>query len=177
MKKKKYNNKRSVFLDRDGTINYDFGYVHKFSNFKFKPHVIKGLQYLTGNKYLIFIVTNQAGLAKGKFQLSDLLRLNKKLNIFFKKKRIKISRISYCPYHPKGLVKKYTKKSIFRKPGNGMIREIVKKWNIDCKKSFMIGDKVTDKIAAKKSSLYFQYAKKNFYTQIKNIEKKIFNNC
>ena len=65
--------KRAVFLDRDGTINYDFGYVYKFSDFIFRPHVIKGLRFLSKKKYLIFIVTNQAGIAKGKFKTSDLL--------------------------------------------------------------------------------------------------------
>ena len=69
----------AVFLDRDGTINYDYGYVYKYSEFKLRPHVLKGLRYLTKNKYLIFIVTNQAGIAKGKFKISDLHRLNKKL--------------------------------------------------------------------------------------------------
>ena len=83
---KKYNTKRpAVFLDRDGTINYDYGYVHQFSNFKFRPHVIKGLKYLAKRKYLIFIVTNQAGLAKGKFKLSDLISLHKKLETFLKR--------------------------------------------------------------------------------------------
>ena len=71
--------KPAIFLDRDGTINYDHGYTYKFSDFKFRPHVLKGLKYLTKKKYLIFIVTNQAGIAKGKFKLSDLLKLNKQL--------------------------------------------------------------------------------------------------
>ena len=109
----KYNRKRSaIFLDRDGTINYDYGYVHQFSNFKFRPHVVKGLKYLTKRKYLIFIVTNQAGIAKGKFKLSDLLSLHKKLKIFLKRKKIFISDIEYCPYHPRGIIKKYKKKPI-----------------------------------------------------------------
>ena len=68
--------KRAVFLDRDGTINYDFGYVYKFSDFIFRPHVIKGLRFLSEKKYLIFIVTNQAGIAKGKFKTSDMLLLH-----------------------------------------------------------------------------------------------------
>ena len=63
--------KRAVFLDRDGTINYDFGYVYKFSDFIFRPHVIKCLRFLSKKKYLIFIVTNQAGIAKGKFNLTS----------------------------------------------------------------------------------------------------------
>ena len=63
----------AVFLDRDGTINYDYGYVHKFSDFKFRPHVIEGLKYLSRKKYLIFVVTNQAGVGKGKFKLFDII--------------------------------------------------------------------------------------------------------
>ena len=76
----------AVFLDRDGTINYDYGYTYKFSKFKFRPYVLKGLRYLSKKKYLIFIVTNQAGVAKGKFKLSDLLKLHKQLRIYLAKK-------------------------------------------------------------------------------------------
>jgi len=166
----------AVFLDRDGTINYDYGYVHQFSNFKFRPYVIKGLKYLTKKKYLIFIVTNQAGIAKGKFKLSDLLLLHKKLKTFLKKKDILINDIEYCPYHPSAIVKKYKKKSAYRKPGNMMIKKICKKWNINTRKSFMIGDKKTDKIAALKSNLYYEHVSNNFYLQVKKINKQIFNN-
>jgi len=84
--------KRAAFLDRDGTINYDYGYVYKYTDFKLRPHVLKGLKYLTKNKYLIFIVTNQAGIAKGKFTISDLRKLNKKLINFFNKNGINIKK-------------------------------------------------------------------------------------
>ena len=83
---RKYTKKPAVFLDRDGTINYDYGYVHKFSEFKFRPFVIKGLRYLSKRKYLIFIVTNQAGIAKGKFRLSDLDKLHKIMFFLYLKK-------------------------------------------------------------------------------------------
>ena len=76
---KKFSKRPAIFLDRDGTINYDKGYTYKFSEFKFRPYVIKGLKYLTKKKYLIFIITNQAGIAKGKFKLSDLINLHKKI--------------------------------------------------------------------------------------------------
>ena len=177
MIKKKYNKKPAIFLDRDGTINYDYGYVYKFSNFKFRPNVIKGLRYLSKKKYLIFIVTNQAGLAKGKFKLCDLLLLHKKIKTFLKKREIIINDIEYCPYHPKGIIKKYKKKSLYRKPGNLMIKKIIKRWNVNTKKSFMIGDKKIDQLAAKKSNIYFEYVKNDFYLQIRKVDKKIFNNC
>jgi len=172
----KSDNKRAaVFLDRDGTINYDYGYVHKFSEFKFRPQVLNGLKYLCKKKYLIFIVTNQAGIAKGKFELKDLLKLHKKLIIFLNKRKIYINQIEFCPYHPKGIIKFYKKKTNYRKPGNLMIKKILKKWKIDLKRSFMIGDSLKDKLAAKKSKIYFEFVKNNFNKQVKNIEKKLNN--
>ena len=166
-----------VFLDRDGTINYDDGYTYKFSKLRFRPHVLKGLRYITKKKYFIFIVTNQAGIAKGKFKLSDLLILNKKLKNYLKKNKIIINDIQYCPYHPNAILKRYKKISGYRKPGNLMIKKILKKWNVNLKKSFMLGDQKSDELAAKKSRLYFEYVQDDFYSQVKKIENKIFNNC
>jgi len=168
--------KSAVFLDRDGTINYDDGYTYKFSKFKFRPYVLKGLKYLSKRKYLIFIVTNQAGIAKGKFKISDLLKLHKQLKIYLKKRNIIINDIQFCPFHPKAIIKTYKKKSGYRKPGNLMIKKILKRWKIDLKKSFMIGDRESDELAANKSKLYYEYVKSNFYNQVKKIEKKISNN-
>ena len=179
MAKKKLRNflkKPAVFLDRDGTINYDDGYTYKFSEFKFRPHVIRGLKYLSKKKYLIFIVTNQAGIAKNKFKLSDLIKLNRQIKNYLLKKRIIINDIQFCPYHPNATVKIYKKNTPLRKPGNLMIRKIFKNWNINLKKSFMIGDQKSDEIAARKSKLYYENVKKNFYDQVKNIDRKIFNN-
>jgi len=173
---RKNNKSKAVFLDRDGTINFDKGYTYKFSEFKFRPHVIKGLKYLSKKQYLIFIVTNQAGIARGKFKLKDLIKLNKKLLTYLRKKNIIINKIEYCPYHPEGKIKIYRKVSGYRKPGNLMIKKIFKNWNIDKSKSFMIGDKLTDKKAALKSKLYFEYVKNNFYKQIRKIENKLSNN-
>ena len=104
-------NKPAIFLDRDGTINYDYGYTYKFSEFKFRPYILKGLQYLSRKRYLIFIVTNQAGIAKGKFRLSDLRKLHKQLKTYLIKKKIYINEIQYCPYHPKGIIKTFRKRS------------------------------------------------------------------
>jgi len=171
-KLQKSNKRRAIFLDRDGTINYDYGYTHKFSDFKFRPYVIKGLSYLTKKDYLIFIVTNQAGIAKGIFKMADLTKLHKKLLYFLKNKKITINEIQFCPYHPEGIIKKFKKKTNYRKPGNLMIKKIINNWNIDLDKSFMLGDKKTDKLAANKSNLYFEYVEKNFFKQVVKIVKK-----
>ena len=80
--------------------------------------------------------------------------------------------MKYCPYHPDAILKKYRKNTQFRKPGNLMIKEITKEWDIDIKKSVMIGDQVSDKIAAERSGIYFEYSKNDFYEQVKNYIKK-----
>tara|TARA_B110000046_G_C13015247_1_gene408390 strand:+ start:364 stop:1593 length:1230 start_codon:yes stop_codon:yes gene_type:complete len=165
----------AVFLDRDGVINYDNGYVHKKDNFKFRPGVLKGLKYLCKHNYYIFIVTNQAGIGKKIFTLKDFTNLH----IFIKKKlqneNIFIDNVSFSPFHPSAKIKKYRKNSRTRKPGNLMIEKVKKQWHLDLSKSFMIGDQETDKICAKKSDLYFEYAKKDFLIQSKSIIKKINN--
>jgi len=173
MKKKA---KPAVFLDRDGTLNYDDGYTYKFSEFKFKPHVLNGLKFLCKKKYLIFIVTNQAGIAKGKFKINDLYKLHKSVIKYLKKRNIYINDIEFCPYHPKAIISKYKKKTNYRKPGNLMIKKLIRKWNVDKKNSFMLGDRISDKKAAQKTNLYFEYPKYNFFSQVKRIHTKKVNN-
>lgn len=164
--------KPAIFLDRDGVINFDLGYIYKIDEFKLRPGVIKGLQLLTKKNYRIFIVTNQSGIARGYFKIKDLMLLNKQILKKFKRLNINITKISFSPYHPNGIIKKFKKNSATRKPGNKMIKDILRKWPTDIKKSFMIGDRKSDEQCAKKSNLYFEYAKQNFYNQIQNILKK-----
>ena len=166
--KKKY---KAAFLDRDGVINFDKGYINNFSNLTLRKGVVKGLQELSKKNYLIFIITNQAGVAKGFITYEDLLKLNKQFIKFFKKRNIKITKIEFCPHHHKGIVKKYKKKCNCRKPGNLMIKRIFKNWKIDKKSSFMIGDRLKDKQTALKSGLLFEYALPNFKKQIKDLIK------
>ena len=78
--------KPAAFLDRDGVINYDYGYICNFKQFKFRPGVIKGLQYLRKQNFKIFIVTNQSGIARGLFTETDLKLFHNKLKKTFIKK-------------------------------------------------------------------------------------------
>ena len=159
----------SVFLDRDGVINHDYGYVHSFAKFKFKKGVIKGLKYLTKKNFHIFIVTNQAGIGKGKFTYKSFEKLHKSLKLIFIMNNIKISDVEFSPFHPNAKLIRYKKKSNTRKPGNLMIENILKNWDVEKKESFMIGDQKKDFLAAKKSKLRFFYAEKDFFKQIKRI--------
>ncbi len=171
-KLKKYFKRPAAFLDRDGVINYDYGYVHKIKDFIFKKGVVSGLSYLIKKNYFIFIITNQAGIAKGKFKENEFLNLQNHLRKKLLKKDVTFDDIQYCPYHPNGKILKYKRKSNLRKPENKMIKNIFDKFLIDKKNSFMIGDKNTDEKCAKKSKLKFFYAENNFSNQIKRIIKK-----
>jgi D,D-heptose 1,7-bisphosphate phosphatase len=165
-------NRPAAFLDRDGVINHDYGYVHTLKKFKFKNGVLKGLKYLTKKNYYVFIVTNQAGIGKKIFTLEKFINLHKQLKKILIKEKIYINNVMFSPYHVNAKVLKFKKNSQFRKPGNLMIKEILKTWDILLQKSFMIGDRISDKICAKKSNLYFEFAKDNFYSQVKSIVKK-----
>ena len=171
-KLKNYFYRPAAFLDRDGVINYDKGYVYKKNDFKFRKGVLEGLKFLIKKRYYIFIVTNQAGIAKGLFKDSDFKKLHLYLKTHLSTKNIYFDDVQYCPYHPKGKIKKYKKKSSLRKPGNQMIKNILKNWLVDKSKSFMIGDKISDELCAKKSKVYFSYAKTNFLNQVKKIISK-----
>ena len=168
-KLKLYFKKPAAFLDRDGVINHDFGYVHKQKDFKFKKGVIEGLKHLSKKNYLIFLVTNQAGIAKGIFKEEDFFKLQSYLSKKLLKYNVMINDVQYSPYHPKGKIIKFRKKTDLRKPGNQMIKNIFNKFIIDKKKSFMIGDKISDKKCADKSNIKFYYNESNF----KNLVKKI----
>ena len=164
--------KPAVFLDRDGVINYDSGYVYKFKNFQFRRGVLSGLKYLSKKNLYIFIVTNQAGIAKKKFLEKDFYILHKKLKDYFLKNNIFINDVIYCPFHKESLIKKFKKNSNFRKPGNLMIEKLIRLWPVNRQKSFMIGDQKSDQIAANKSSLYFKYTENQFNKLVLKICKK-----
>ena len=163
---------KCVFLDRDGVINQDKGYISKISDFKIYPGVGKAISLLNKKNYLVIIITNQSGIGRGLIKIKELENLHNHLKKKIKKDGAKIDDIFYCPFHPEFGKGKYKKKSNDRKPGDGMIKKAIKKWKINTKTSFMIGDKISDKLAAKKAKIKFFYKKeKNLNIQIKNILK------
>ena len=133
---------------------------------------MSALRFLNEKKYYIFVVTNQSGIAKGFYSEESFIKLHKKIRSFLSKKNIFIDEVQYAPYHQNAKIKKYKKKSLLRKPGNLMLKNIMNEWHIDKKRSFMIGDQISDQIAARKSKLYFEFVKKNLLGQIKKINKR-----
>lgn len=144
---------KAVFLDRDGVINVDKGYVHKIEDFEFYPNVFKALKKLQDAGFKLFIVTNQSGIAVGYYTEEDFLILTNWMLNQFEKEGIKIEKVYYCPHHEDGIVEKYSFKCDCRKPESGMITQAISEYNIDPKQSFLIGDKENDILAAHKEGI------------------------
>ena len=149
----------AIFIDRDGVINSD-NYIDGYQN---PSKIIKGfyeaIKIINDKGYLCILVTNQPSVAKGFITLKKLKKDLSKLEEKMAKQNIYFDKVYFCPCHPekghKGEIKKFKRYCSWRKPNNGMFEDAIKKFNIDRKKSFMIGDRFTDYIAAKKSDLRF----------------------
>ncbi len=163
---------KAVFLDRDGVINRNSGYVTHIKKFVWLKNAKLGIKLLNKNKYKVIIITNQSGVARGLYSEKEIIKLHKWINIELKKVNAKINDFFYCPYHPHGLIKKYKKKSFLRKPYPGMIYKAQKKHNIDLERSFMIGDQRSDEVCAKRAKVKFFYKKNNLLKDIKIILNK-----
>ena len=157
----------AIFVDRDGVINSNKNdYNYKISNFKFKKGILKLIKKFHKKYYYIFIITNQAGIAKGKYSEIYFLKLQQYIKNKFNENNIKIDHVEFCPHHPQATIKKYRKFCNCRKPNNGMINNILSNWLIDKKNSLMIGDKFSDELCAKKSNLKFYYYYEKLYNEL-----------
>jgi D-glycero-D-manno-heptose 1,7-bisphosphate phosphatase len=136
---------KAAFIDRDGNLIHEVGYINSLERIKFYSRSIKAVKFLKDNGYKIIVVTNQSGVARGYIKESFVKNAHKKINAMLGKYGLKIDGFYYCPHHPKkAVIKKYLKDCSCRKPKTGMIERAVKKFNIDLKQSFTIGDKLTD---------------------------------
>ena len=146
---------KAIFLDRDGVINKEKNYVHKISDFEFIPKVFDALKKAQNLGYKLIIITNQAGIGKGKFKERDLHVLHSYMINLLNRKGINIEAIYYCPHHPEALLKEYKINCNCRKPNPGMLLRAAKENFIDLKKSIIIGDKLSDYYAGKNAGLLY----------------------
>lgn len=166
---KKNDYRKAALLDRDGVINYDYGYVHKVSKFKIKPKVIEFIKLLNDKNFLVFVVTNQSGIGRGYYEENDVIKLHDHLSEKLKKKGAHIDEFFIAPHFKDSKFKRYKKGSGSRKPNTGMFKEIKKKYSIKLNGSFMIGDQLSDKIFAKRCNL--KYFDINKFKNILSISK------
>ncbi len=135
---------RAVFLDRDGTINEEVGYVNHLERFRLLPRASEAILLLNRNDIKAVVVTNQAGVARGYFPESLIHLVHQKMEELFQDRGAHLDGIYYCPHHPDVGEPPYRQKCRCRKPQTGMIEKAVKDLGIDCSKSYMIGDRGAD---------------------------------
>lgn len=135
---------KAVFLDRDGTINVEKNYLYKIEDFEFLPGVIDGLRLLQEKGFLLIIITNQSGIARGYYSVEDYQKLNSWMLETLKEQGITISDVYYCPHLPRAVLHEFKKECNCRKPKLGLFNKAVLDHNIDISCSYSIGDKLRD---------------------------------
>ncbi len=164
--------KPCFFLDRDGVINQDLGYVYRKQDFLWKKNIFKAIKIINDNNHRVIIISNQAGIGKGYYSENDFNNLNKWMLNQFYKKGCFIDDVYYCPYHPDAIIKKFKKNSNLRKPKNGMILKALREWEIIKSKSILIGDQQSDILCGKKSNIKSYFVKNDIFKQIKSLVRK-----
>jgi D-glycero-D-manno-heptose 1,7-bisphosphate phosphatase len=138
----------AIFLDRDGTINTDHGYVHEIDNFQFIDGVINACHELKEMGFALVLVTNQSGIARGMFTEEQFLSLTEWMDWSLADRGVDLDGIYFCPHHPNGTVTEFCETCECRKPLPGMLLQAQSELNIDMASSYMVGDKIEDMQAA-----------------------------
>lgn len=138
----------AVFLDRDGVINRDFGWVGTRERFEWEPGVREAIARMTESGHHVFIVTNQSGIARGFYSEADLMVLMDWVIDSIREHGGTVDDWRYCPMHPEAEVERYRGHSVDRKPSPGMILDLLQRWELDPARCVLFGDQPTDMQAA-----------------------------
>lgn len=149
----KRENRRALFLDRDGVINRDNGYVGHWSEFEFMPNAVEGLRVFQQAGYELVVVTNQSGIARGFYTEQDFANLTARMTAELREQGVHLSGIYHCPHHPKGAVPLLTIDCECRKPLPGLLRQAERDLAISLPHSVMVGDRLSDIQAARAAKL------------------------
>lgn len=138
-------------MDRDGTIIVDKHYLSSPEQIEFLPGVFQVLRQFQSLGFLLFLVTNQSGIARGYFTEETYQQVNQRFLQLLNEQNVFIQEVRYCPHHPTAVISSLAVKCYCRKPEPGMILELAEKYQIDLKQSYMIGDRDTDLQAGRRA--------------------------
>jgi D-glycero-D-manno-heptose 1,7-bisphosphate phosphatase len=141
--------RRALFLDRDGVLNVDHGYVGTRDRFEWMPGAFDLIRTATERLWYVFVVTNQSGVARGLYSEADVMALHAWMAAQVDDHGGRIDDFRFCPYHPEAALPAYRRVSDWRKPAPGMILDLISAWRIDPSRSVLIGDQPGDLAAAK----------------------------
>lgn len=140
--------RRALFLDRDGVVNIDHGYVGSRDRFEWTPGAHETIRAATDAGWHVFVVTNQSGVARGHYTEADVAALHAWMADEVRREGGTIDDIRYCPYHLDAVVPRYRRESDWRKPAPGMLLDLIRAWELDPARCVLIGDQPTDMAAA-----------------------------
>jgi D-glycero-D-manno-heptose 1,7-bisphosphate phosphatase len=138
----------TAFFDRDGVLNVDHGYVSQPEKFEWIPGAPETVRLLNDAGYLVIVITNQSGIARGFYDETDVHHLHALMQESLATQGAHIDAFYYCPHHPQGMIARYRTTCDCRKPATGMLRQAALDWPVDRARSFLIGDKDSDMKAA-----------------------------
>ena len=135
---------KAVFLDRDGTINVDKGFVYRIEDFEFIDGVPEAIRLLNKSNFKVIVITNQSGIGRGYYTEEDVQKLRHFINKELGKYDACVDKFYYCPHHAEAEIEKYRTNCECRKPNSGLLRQAINDFNIDPSESFLIGDTLRD---------------------------------
>lgn len=144
----------ALFLDRDGVLNEDPGYVHRWEDFRWIPGAREAVAAFNQAGWWVFVVTNQSGVGRGYYAEDDVIALHARMADSLAEVEARIDAFYYCPHHPDAQVEAYRHPDPpDRKPNPGMILRALAEWPVDLSRSILVGDKDSDLEAAARAGL------------------------
>lgn len=144
---------RALFLDRDGVVNVEIGYLHRIEDVEFVPGIFSLCRTAMRLGYRLVVVTNQAGIARGYYSEADFATLTEWMRGELRVEGVELDAVYYCPYHPEHGIGEYRREHEDRKPGIGMLQRAVREFGVSLADSVMVGDRCSDIAAANSAEL------------------------
>lgn len=153
----------AAFIDRDGVLNEERAFVHRIADFAFVPGAIAALQALQAAGYLLVVITNQSGIARGLYSEADYLKLTGHMRERLRAAGVMLDAVEHCPHLPDAPVERYRADCDCRKPKPGMLTRAIRALDIDAPASFLVGDRLSDVEAGRAAGVGRQFLVRTGY--------------